>query len=150
MMHHDLQDNHTLWLQDTEYRGEFGSESAKLEIATALAAARETAGITQAALAELAGVSQAYIAKLERGDANPTIGNIGRLFAYMWFRPSIGLTPMKAFSPFDSISIEHQSDSEFADFIVTYSDNLQTILSSSWVEKQVAEEVVEDRDNAWR
>ena len=57
----------------SEYRQEFGSESAKLEIAVTLAAARKTAGVTQARLAELAKVSQAYIAKLESGDANPSI-----------------------------------------------------------------------------
>ena len=71
MEHHDLQDSHHAWLEDIEYRQEFGSESAKLEIAVALAAARKTAGVTQARLAELAEVSQAYIAKLESGEANP-------------------------------------------------------------------------------
>ena len=71
MEHRNLQDSHQEWLEDIEYRQEFGSESAKLEIAVALAAARKTAGVTQAGLAELAEVSQAYIAKLESGNANP-------------------------------------------------------------------------------
>ena len=89
MKDRDLQDSHTAWLEDVEYRREYGSEIAKLEIATALVAARRKAGMTQVGLAELAGVSQAYIAKLESGDANPSIGNIGRLFACMWFKPCI-------------------------------------------------------------
>ena len=89
MKDRDLQDSHTAWLEDVEYRREYGSEIAKLEIARALVAARKKAGMTQVGLAELAGVSQAYIAKLESGDANPSIGNIGRLFACMWFKPCI-------------------------------------------------------------
>ena len=152
MKRHYKQDSHTLWLQDIEYRGEFGSESAKLEVAAALAAARETAGITQAALAEQAGVSQAYIAKLENGNANPTIGNIGRLLAYMWYRPSISLTPMEAPSPFESVFIENQSASDFSDFDMTHShsDNLRTTFSSSLVERPASEEAVEYGEPAWR
>ena len=52
--------------------------------------------MTQSALAELAGTSQAYIAKLESGDANPTIGNIGRLFACMWLKATVEPAPMEA------------------------------------------------------
>lgn len=91
--------SHVSWLEDIEYRKEFGSESAKLEIAAALVRARERANITQSALAELAGTSQAYIAKLESGDANPTVGNIGRLFACMWQKPGIEPTPMAPSTP---------------------------------------------------
>lgn len=100
MTNHDVQDSHNEWLEDIDYRREYGSESAKLDMATALAAARRRAGITQTDLAELAGVSQAYIAKLERGDANPSIGNIGRLFACMWFRPYIGVGDLRSADSF--------------------------------------------------
>ena len=88
-MNEQAVDSHKVWLDDIEYRGEFGSESAKLEIAAALADARALAGVTQLGLAERAGVSQAYVAKLEQGGANPTIGNIGRLFACIWMKPAI-------------------------------------------------------------
>ena len=104
-------DSHTLWLKDIEYRREFGSESAKLEMAAALVRARELMGLTQSALAELAGTSQAYIAKLERGDANPTIGNIGRLYGCMWLKPSIEATPMEPVAPTESRSIDASEDS---------------------------------------
>ena len=100
MKDRDLQDSHTAWLEDIEYRREYGSEGAKLEIATALATARKNAGITQVELAELAGVSQAYIAKLESGDANPSIGNIGRLFACMWLKPCISYGDMNTAGSF--------------------------------------------------
>ena len=105
-------DSHTLWLKDIEYRKEFGSESAKLEMAAALVHAREVTSMTQAALAERAGTSQAYIARLERGDANPTIGNIGRLFACMWLKPNIEPTPLEPFESLESIVIENLSTSE--------------------------------------
>lgn len=105
-------DNHSEWLQDTEYRKEFGSESAKLDVAAELVNAREMMRMTQSTLADLAGTSQAYIARLERGDANPTIGNIGRLFACMWLKPGIRPTPMEPFNSMESVVIQNLSASE--------------------------------------
>ena len=103
MRRHEIMDSHAGWLEDIEYRREFGSETAKLEAAAALADAREAAGMTQSALAERANVSQAYIAKLERGDANPTIGHIGRLLACMGLKPSVSVAPLEP----PAASIEH-------------------------------------------
>ena len=94
----DGHDSHASWLEDIEYRKEFGSESAKLATAAALVRARELADMTQSSLAELVGTSQAYIARLERGDANPTIGNIGRLLACMWLKPEIEPTPLELYT----------------------------------------------------
>ncbi len=82
-------DFHSLLLDDIDFRREYGSENAKLEIALALVHAREITNMTQSDLARLAGTSQAYIARLERGDANPTIGNIGGLMASIWMKPNI-------------------------------------------------------------
>ena len=104
--------SHAAWLQDIEYRKEFGSESAKLEVAAAFVRAREVMNMTQSALAERVGTSQAYIARLERGDANPTVGNIGRLLACMWLKPRIELTPMEPFTSVESVMIQHLSPSE--------------------------------------
>ena len=108
----DGHDSHAAWLQDIEYRKEFGSESAKLEVAAAFVRAREVMNMTQSALAERVGTSQAYIARLERGDANPTIGNMGRLLACMWLKPRIELTPMEPFTSIESVMIQHLSPSE--------------------------------------
>ena len=57
MRRHEVEDSHVEWLEDIEYRQEFGSETAKLQVAAALAHARETAGMTQSALAKRARVS---------------------------------------------------------------------------------------------
>ena len=114
-------DSHPVWLEDIDYRKEFGSEGAKLEIAAELVNAREMMKMTQSALAEQAGTSQAYIARLERGDANPTIGNIGRLFACMWLKPRIKPIPMEPFESFESVVMQNISDSEIrVDFSKDY------------------------------
>ena len=42
----------------------------------------------------MCGVSQAYISKLESGEANPTIGKIGAIFAAMWMEPTVGFEPL--------------------------------------------------------
>ena len=108
----DDHDSHVFWLDDLEYREEFGSETAKLEIAAALVRARELTKMTQSALAEAAGTSQAYIAKLERGGGNPTMGNIGRLFACMWLKPSIVPVQLDPSRSIESVVIENLSDRE--------------------------------------
>lgn len=109
MRRHEIEDSHAGWLEDIEYRREFGSETAKLEAAAALADAREAAGMTQAALAERANVSQAYIAKLERGYANPTIGQIGRLLACMGLKPLVSVAPLEPHAASESVGIESQN-----------------------------------------
>ena len=132
MRQHQVEDSHAEWLEDIEYRQEFGSETAKLTVAAALADAREAAGMTQSALAERAKVSQAYIAKLERGDANPTIGHIGRLFACMWLKPSVIIAPMEPPTSSESVHVGSESGSEFD---MVYSDGPLADLPSSSVEQ---------------
>ena len=105
-------DSHTTWLEDIGYRTEFGSESAKLEIAAALFHARALMDMTQSQLADLAGTSQAYIAKLEKGDANPTIGNVGRLFACMWLKPDVRPVAIEPSKSIESVMIELRGVSE--------------------------------------
>ena len=129
---HEAQDSHAAWLEDIEYRQAFGSETAKLEVAAALVDAREAAGITQTALAERAGVSQAYIAKLERGDANPTIGHIGRLLACMGLKPSVGVAPMEPAASSESV---HAGSRVASEFEAVYSDGPLADVAGSSVEQ---------------
>ena len=86
--------NWTDWLQDDESRRGFGAEGVKTSFALALLNARESVGMTQEELAEVCGVSQAYISKLESGEANPTIGKMGAIFAAMWLEPTVGFRPL--------------------------------------------------------
>jgi DNA-binding XRE family transcriptional regulator len=73
-------------LSDSEFTKEFGAELAKTEVAVAITSSRLTSDTTQVDLANKLGTSQSYIAKLERGDANPTIGMIGKVLAVMGLR----------------------------------------------------------------
>ena len=81
-------------IRDPEMRAEFGAEGLRLRFALALLDARESTGMTQSELAAMCGVSQAYISKLESGEANPTIGKIGAIFAAMWMGPTVGFEPL--------------------------------------------------------
>lgn len=125
-------DSHLEWLRDIEYRSAFGAETAKLEIAAAIADARSLARVSQARLAELAGVSQPYIAKLESGDANPTIGRAGELFASLWLRLTLSLVPLEPLTSIESVAIESQS----VKATVTSDDD------SSWVDSSMAWPIV--------
>ena len=87
---HDLEEN----LQDIEFKTYYGEAMAKQEIAVALAKARISKGMTQVEVAEKVGHSQPYIAKLERGDANPTIGKIGSLLANLDLKLKTSVEPL--------------------------------------------------------
>lgn len=88
-------------LKDSDYRVEFGRETAKLDFALALIRARTSEGLTQSELAAKLGVKQPYVARLESGDANPTIGNAGSILAVLWAKPSWDLTPLVQVSAVD-------------------------------------------------
>ena len=105
-------DSHATWLNDIEYREEYGSETAKLEMAASFLIGREAMDLTQSKLAKLAGTSQAYIAKLERGDANPTIGHVGRLFGCMWLKPRIEPVLLEPSKSIESAVLETLGASE--------------------------------------
>jgi len=81
-------------LQDVEFAKGFGAALAKADFAVTLADARYRCGVTQASLARELGTTQSYIAKLERGDANPTIGAIGKLLAVLGLCLSTNAVPL--------------------------------------------------------
>ena len=83
-------------IKHPESRAAFGAEGVKIALAFALVDARESAGMTRADLAEASGVSEAYISKLESGDANPSVGKVGEIFAAMWMKPTVGFAPLMA------------------------------------------------------
>ncbi len=96
-------------LQDVEFAREFGAAAAKTDFALTLARARRICQVTQADLANSLGTSQAYIAKLERGDANPTIGRIGELLAVLRLRLSTNTIPLtsSAYSETETHRVEN-------------------------------------------
>ncbi|MDP9259497.1 MAG: helix-turn-helix domain-containing protein [Actinomycetota bacterium] len=62
--------------------------------AVELIAARRAARMTQTLLAERAGVPQSEISRFERGQGNPTIETVGRLFAALGRR--VASAPVRA------------------------------------------------------
>ena len=56
--------------------------------------ARDQLNLTQKEVADKLKVSQPYIAKLERGDANPTIGKIGGMLALLGLRLTTQTEPL--------------------------------------------------------
>ena len=96
-------------LQDVDFARKFGASAAKTDFALTLARARRICQVTQASLANSLGTSQAYIAKLERGDANPTIGRIGELLAVLRLRLSTNTIPLisSAYSETETHRVEN-------------------------------------------
>jgi len=87
---HDLQRR----LQNVEFRQEFGATHARTDVALTLYRARRAAQMTQTQLAGLLGTRHSYIAKLESGDANPTLGTVGKILALLGLRLTTGFTDL--------------------------------------------------------
>lgn len=81
-------------LYDDNYRSEYGASIAKYDLAVAISEARRSKNLTQEQLAKASHLSQAYIAKLESGEANPTIGQIGRILASIGLRLDLNYKPL--------------------------------------------------------
>jgi len=102
-------------LADLEFAQEFGAAAAKSEFALTLARARRIASCTQTDLASSLGTSQSYIAKLEAGDANPTIGRIGKILAILGLRLSTKAVPLIS-SPQPSIESRKLEEADILDY----------------------------------
>lgn len=81
-------------LENLDFKKEFGAEIAKADLALTLANARRDSQVTQAEMANKLSTTQSYIAKLEGGEANPTIGTIGKAFAVLGLRLSTSAIPL--------------------------------------------------------
>lgn len=81
-------------IEDPEFAKEFGSEVAKTAFAVTLTKTRKGKGLTQDDLARGLGVKQSYVAKLERGNANPTLGMVGKTLAVLGMRLETDAVPL--------------------------------------------------------
>jgi transcriptional regulator with XRE-family HTH domain len=70
--------------------------TAVREVGEALAAARKESGMSQRDLARRAGTAQSLVARIERGQANPTIDTLERLFAAVGRRVHLVSQPVPA------------------------------------------------------
>lgn len=67
---------------------DLAEEAARQEVALKLVKLRLERGLSQAQMAEKLGLRQANLSRLESGQANPTVGMLGRIGAYfsnIWF-----------------------------------------------------------------
>ena len=78
-------------LEDKHFAEEYGENIAKAEIAVTVSQARRSRRLKQEDLAKRLDANQSYVAKLESGDANPTVGNVGRILAKMGLRLVAGV-----------------------------------------------------------
>lgn len=101
-------------LKDTEYAKRYGEEDAKLDFAMTLVKARRSLNLTQKGLAAKLGMSQPYIAKLEGGEANPTLGNIGKLLATINLRLVTGTASLMPEPVIRQITINESSSGVLA------------------------------------
>ena len=81
-------------LKDLEFVKLYGAAQIKAEFAITLARARLKCGMTQKELAAKVGWSQAYIARIEGGDADPTLGEVGNLMAILGLRLVVHILPI--------------------------------------------------------
>lgn len=82
----------TAWLQDTAARD---AALANAEVGAEVCQCREALHLTIDSLATRARVSPAYLQRLEAGDANPTLGQIGRIAGALGACIEIDMIPNK-------------------------------------------------------
>ena len=93
-------------LKNPEFAKLYGEENAKTTFAITLTKIRRSLNLTQKELADKLGMSQPYIAKLEGGEANPTLGAIGKLLAAINLRLVTTTAPLAPESVSSQIAIQ--------------------------------------------
>ncbi len=116
-------------LKDPEYTKLYGEENAKVDFAITLTKARKRLNLTQRNLADKLGRSQPYVAKLEGGEANPTLGTIGRLLAAIGLRLVTGTAPLKPEPTPSSVGLILMGAGD----TVPYSQTRRSLEESRWV-----------------
>ena len=81
-------------LKNLEFSDLYGSERAKSTIGLTLFHSRQKAGLTQKQVSEIFGVRQPYIAQLESGEANPTVGTVGKLLSRLGLKLVAEVEPL--------------------------------------------------------
>ncbi len=87
---HDL---HKRWMKSKEYRKAYDDLAPEFALASAVIAARVTAGLTQEQLAQRMDTTQSVIARLESGRTRPSTQTLERLAAATGTRLKISFEP---------------------------------------------------------
>jgi ribosome-binding protein aMBF1 (putative translation factor) len=80
-------------LQDPEFRAAYEAEDTRIDLVLQIIKLRERRGMTQADLAKAIGTRQANVSRLERFDANLTLGTLERVAEALGASLRIDLEP---------------------------------------------------------
>ncbi|WP_314330100.1 helix-turn-helix transcriptional regulator [Abiotrophia defectiva] len=78
--------------QYPDFTLDLAEEAARQEVALKLVKLRLERGLSQAQMAEKLGLRQANLSRLESGQANPTVGLLGRIVESLNYEWNVGLT----------------------------------------------------------
>jgi len=91
--HADLDDCLKRKLQNPEFRAAYDAEDKRIELVLRIIKLREKRGMTQADLAKAIGTRQANVSRLERFDANLTLGTLEKVARALRANLRIDLEP---------------------------------------------------------
>lgn len=86
---------HKKWMKDQQYRHEYDALEEEFALATAVAKARASAGLSQAELAKRMRTTQSTIARLESGRGQPSTRTLDRLAKATGHKLKISFEPMR-------------------------------------------------------
>ena len=94
--HADLDDHLKRKLQNPEFRAAYDAEDKRIELVLQIIKLRQQRGMTQSDLAKAIGTRQANVSRLERFDANLTLGTLEKVAQALGANLQIDLVPEAA------------------------------------------------------
>ena len=94
--HADLDDSLKRKLQNPEFRAAYDAEDKRIELVLQIIKLRLRRGMTQSDLAKAIGTRQANVSRLERFDANLTLGTLEKVAQALGANLQIDLVPEAA------------------------------------------------------
>ena len=94
--HADLNDSLKRKLQNPEFRAAYDAEDKRIELVLQIIKLRQRRGMTQSDLAKAIGTRQANVSRLERFDANLTLGTLEKVAQALGANLQIDLVPEAA------------------------------------------------------
>ena len=94
--HADLDDSLKRKLQNPDFRAAYDAEDKRIELVLQIIKLRQQRGMTQSDLAKAIGTRQANVSRLERFDANLTLGTLEKVAQALGANLRIDLEPETA------------------------------------------------------
>ena len=94
--HADLDDSLKRKLQNPEFRAAYDAEDKRIELVLQIIKLRQRRGMSQSDLAKAIGTRQANVSRLERFDANLTLGTLEKVAQALGANLQIDLVPEAA------------------------------------------------------